>query len=318
MNVNLIDLDSKLPNIALMKLSQFYKQTGDAINFMKGAQQSMNLFSKKTDLTFVSCIFPWNREKAKNTAKQSSGDVFIGGTGISLHSVLPIEVENCGLDYSIYPEIDYAIGFISRGCIRKCQFCVVPKKEGKIRRISTAEEVVGDKKSVLFLDNNFLALSDYQSDLKFLAKKKILTDFNQGLDARLVNDESAYLLSKCRHRQIRLACDVNTMLSHVERAIKILNNYKISKNKICIYTLLGFNGFESDIEVISRLHEIGVSTFPMGYIDENGYEPTIGWNKEMYKKYKRLLIRVPKSKMLWDSLKNDITNLAERNQHETY
>lgn len=70
MNINLIDLDSKLPNIAIMKLSRFYKQTGASINFMKGNQQSMSLFSREPCLIFVSCVFPWNKNDAINTAKQ--------------------------------------------------------------------------------------------------------------------------------------------------------------------------------------------------------------------------------------------------------
>ena len=57
----------------------------------------------------------------------------IGGSGISLSTKLPPEIENLFPDYDLYPEMNYSLGYSSRGCSRNCGFCFVPKMkwEGK-------------------------------------------------------------------------------------------------------------------------------------------------------------------------------------------
>lgn len=54
----------------------------------------------------------------------------IGGTGYKDYGSLPREIEATLPDYSIYPQVKHAIGFLTRGCIRNCPWCIVPRKEG--------------------------------------------------------------------------------------------------------------------------------------------------------------------------------------------
>ena len=58
-----------------------------------------------------------------------------GGTGYDLTATLPDEIDLLQPDYSIYPQIDKktAYGFLTRGCPNRCKWCVVPKKEGKVK-----------------------------------------------------------------------------------------------------------------------------------------------------------------------------------------
>jgi len=88
--------------------------------------------------------------------------------------------------------------FITRGCIRNCKFCIVPKKEGGIRKVNTIDRIVKHKQ-VKFLDNNILAYDGHKDILQELIDKKIRCQFNQGLDIRLIDEENSELLRKLNY-----------------------------------------------------------------------------------------------------------------------
>lgn len=286
-----------------MRLSTYHKQLGDTVTL---ARDNYPLF-ENYDKTYISCIFRWNRESALRTSEQCFGEIDKGGTGFDIDKCLPDIIQNLQPDYEIYPECNYAIGFISRGCIRKCKWCVVPRKEGDLKRVSTAQEIVGEKKRVIFLDNNFLALPDYEVDLKWLAEKTTMIDFNQGLDARLVDKKASQLLAACKwYSGIRLALDSNAMINHVQKAIDNLEEFGVNPSKIRIYTLMGFAGFESDVERLIKINEWGCAPFPMGYVNNNtGEKEMKGWDKELFKKYIRLISRLPMAKSVWRDFRKD-------------
>lgn len=96
------------------------------------------------------------------------------------------------------PGEDTAYGFLTRGCIRNCWFCKVPKHEGRLRVCDTVQNVVGDFKKAVLMDNNLLAYEGIGEALQWLIDHRILSDLNQGLDFRLVTDESMALLAQVR------------------------------------------------------------------------------------------------------------------------
>jgi len=303
MKIKLIDFDSKIPNLALMRLSSYHKANGDKVSLLRGSQFA-ELFDA-ADKYYLSCIFSWNKKMALYTIRQLGEKCIVGGTGLDITSILPAEVEQKQPDYSIYPDCDYALGFISRGCIHKCPWCVVPRKEGGLKRVATAQEITGNRKRTIFIDNNFLALPDYEKDLRWLAKNKIAIDFNQGLDARLVDDEAAHLLAQCTWRPgIRLSLDSDGMIGQVKKAIDNFAKYGINPNTIRVYALIGFSGLESDLERLFKIREWGAVPFPMGFRDiDTGDEPAKGWNKAVYKKFRRLILRIPCSKSVWNDFR---------------
>ena len=307
MRIKLIDFDSKIPNLALMRLSSYHKANGDKVSLLRGSQ-SAELFDA-ADKYYLSCVFRWNKKAALNTVQQLSEKCIAGGTGLDITSTLPAEVEQAQPDYSIYPDCDYAFGFISRGCIRKCPWCVVPRKEGGLKRVATAQEITGNRKKAIFIDNNFLALPDYEKDLQWLAENKIVIDFNQALDARLVDDKAARLLAQCTwYPGIRLSLDSDGMIGQVKKAIDNLAKYGVQPNTIRIFTLIGFSGLESDLERLFKVHEWGAAPFPMGFRDvDTGDEPAKGWDKAVYKKYRRLILRMPHAKSVWDDFRAVVT-----------
>lgn len=108
----------KFPNYALMKISAYHKAKGDTVEWFQPLFQYDKVYSSK--------VFEWTPENP-----YLPEDTIKGGTGYGLYNELPEEIDRMFPDYSIYPECDYAIGFITRGCIRNCRWCVVPKKKAK-------------------------------------------------------------------------------------------------------------------------------------------------------------------------------------------
>ena len=152
MKVGLIDVDghSGFPNLALMKLSAWHKSNGDSVEWYSP------MFSGHIDRVYKSKIFTFSQDFEYYI---DADEVISGGTGYKdYETVLPEEVEHVFPDYSLYPDFDSAIGFLTRGCIRNCPWCVVPKKEGKIHAYETWQQIKRpDSNKILFLDNNVLA-----------------------------------------------------------------------------------------------------------------------------------------------------------------
>ena len=300
-----MDFDGKMENLALMRLSTYHKQRGDSIALKFGAHPP-ELWDIP-DQVYVSCLFRWNLGSATEYIEGWGNRVVAGGTGIDIHSTLSDEISVCCPDYSLYGR-NRAVGFISRGCIRKCPWCVVWRKEGKLKRVSTAAEIANDFPSVVFLDNNFLALADHMDDLLYLRTSGIAVDFNQGLDARLVDDRNAKELAGLNWTScLRLALDSLSQKQSVENAVRLLKAYGLSPSKVMVYCLVGFDGVESDVERLLFLHSLGVNAFSMGFKDlETGNEPMTGWSHRLYKKYRRLICRLPQAKSVWEDFRREV------------
>ena len=123
----LIDVDSKIPNFALMKISTYHKSLGGNVLLTHGSQVK---FTDIPDRIYASIIYKKNKHVLDYLLSAYPGaDIDIGGSGYDLHKELPPEIECKQPDYSLYPECDYSIGFSSRGCFRKCHFCIVHEKK---------------------------------------------------------------------------------------------------------------------------------------------------------------------------------------------
>lgn len=305
----LVDFDGKMENLALMRLSTWHKQRGDTVR-LKFGDTRPELF-EQPDKVYISCLFRWHKRAALALAEAWNSKAEIGGTGVDIAKELPPEVAACPPDYDLYGN-SRAIGFISRGCPNHCPWCVVWRKEGELHRVSTANELVNNHPEATFLDNNFLALPDHCVDLRWLVEQQIGVDFNQGLDARLITEENAKLLAQCRwitpgHQTVRLALDSVGQIQAVGHALDLLESAGLAAWKISIYALIGYSGLNSDIERLLFLRSRNVSVFPMGFRDlETGLEPARGWNRRRYKKYRRLICRMPHAQSVWDDFKREV------------
>lgn len=235
--VLLVDVDSSIPNLALMKLSTYYKGKGSAVElirlnysgFKKKQKSKTVIDAKDYDMVFVGIIFTTNKDviEVKNCSVVS-----YGGTGYDLSVKLPDEIENCEPDFSIYPENDECIGFTSRGCIRDCPFCFVRRKEGYLYKYDDWRKIVATAnkfglKKIRFLDNNFLANSDCEQTMQELIDANVRCSFNEGLDFRLIDDKKAELLSKLRYypTEYIFAFDNVCYMPMIIEKYKILKKY---------------------------------------------------------------------------------------------
>lgn len=237
MNVLLLDADSTIPNLALMKLSSYHKNKGDKVelrrlNLPYSPHRKKQIFFIDTheyDKTYCSIIFD------TNNGFIVGNDIIFGGTGFSIDISLPEEIEACEPDYSIYPENDTSYGFMTRGCIRNCYFCKVPAKEGGIRLVSEPEDIIRHKR-VKFLDNNIFAYKDHKRLFSKLLEINVLVQFNQGLDIRLLDEENSNLLGKLRWIQNRhFAFDNIKHMNLIEKKLELMPWRKDFRTTFFVY-----------------------------------------------------------------------------------
>lgn len=248
------DAQTDFPNYALMKISAWHKARGDEVEWWNPLMTYDRVYSSKV-FTFT----PENPYLPPDTIK--------GGTGYGLYNDLPSEIDSMFPDYSIYPGCDYAIGFLTRGCIRHCPWCVVPKKEGRIRPYKTWREIKRqDSRKIVFMDNNVLACPHGIEQMRDMTGQDVRIDFNQGLDARLIDDEIADMLSRLKWiRFIRMSCDTDAMLDIVTGAIRRLQARGVKPYRVFVYLLV------QDVTSAERraiaLRDVGAEVFAQPYRD---------------------------------------------------
>jgi len=238
MQIGLIDVDSIIPNLALMKISAYHKQKGDNITLLHDKVISARLID--FDKVYISCIFEENREIAIKIAGQfKNSDV--GGVGIN-HKRLPDEIEHLMPDYDLYPNVDYSINFTTRGCCRDCSFCKVRQHEGYIRVNCDIYEFWNPKhKKIVLLDNNILALPEHFMKIAGQIKENNLqVDFNQGLDHRLLTPKICKTLLDLKHiHEIRFAFDKPEYKKTVVKALNMLEKAGLKEWQSRWYVYVG-------------------------------------------------------------------------------
>ncbi len=240
MKILIIDIESKIPNFALKKIEKYHADSCDEVIW------NMPIFRNIADKIYVSCVFTKNKWKCKEW--EGEPKVLIGGSGYSLSIKLPSEIEE------VKPHINF--GFTTRGCIRKCSFCIVSEKEGNIRIVGDLLDLWdGKSKDVVLMDNNIIALPEhFELVCKQAIENKIRVDFNQGLDHRLLTPEIVSLMAKTPHKVYRFSFDHPSYKSTVEKAIDMCN--KEGMNRCMWFCLIGYNTtFQEDIERLNYLKE---------------------------------------------------------------
>lgn len=245
---------TRFPNLALMKISAYHKAEGDHVVWFERGGEYDRVYSSKV-FTFT----PEDPDLPPDTIK--------GGTGYGSYESLPDEIDWMIPDYSIYPDVNYAIGYLTRGCTRACPWCVVPKKEGKIKPYRYWTEIARPGiRDVVFMDNNVLASPFGLEQMEELALENLRVDFNQGLDARLITPEVAKLLSQLKWIQhIRMAADTDAMLNVVLDKIELLRSYGVKPYRIFAYVLT--QDIPSAEKRCIALRDVGANPFAQPYRD---------------------------------------------------
>lgn len=279
MRVLLVQLNGKIPNIALMKLAAHHRAKGNEISF-KWVRQGSPIVARdlwnQPDLVYGSLIF----EKTKSLARGLSNvfpNVVLGGSGwdekVKLSDVGCTTLEQ---DYSLYPEWPQSIGFSQRGCRLACKFCKVPTMEGKFQKIQRAVSLWrGDPhpKHLILLDNDFFGDPDWRAEVESMKGFKV--NFNQGINARFLTDETAAALATVDYRDVNMkdrrlytAWDNSRDWETFMRGIKSLLKYGVRPRHLVVYILLGFYKWSNREDWERRrkeLREMGIFPYPMPF-----------------------------------------------------
>jgi hypothetical protein len=254
--IGLYNLEPRIFNTAMMQVSEYHKRRGDRVELY-------NPFINY-DKVYAFSIFQFTK---KSYVKD---DMECGGTGFSITKTLPPEIERCNLDYSIFPKCKASYIWFSRGCIRKCPFCVVHHKEGYIHPVQPKNlNPIGDHIEVM--DNNFFANPEYEKALAWLKETKQPVEFNQGLDIRLMDAEKWEQVKQFQRRhnkRIKSAWDnpKENLVHCFEEAAKHIQPYKV-----VVYVLIGFNSTpEEDLWRVEELRRLGFDPFVMPF---NKFDP---------------------------------------------
>lgn len=268
--VLLIDIDSVIPNLALMKISAYYKSLGNTVGFD----------IDDPDRAFISVIFKKNRGLANQSANMLKAlypnvIIDVGGPGYDLNKKLPQAIEDTQPDYTIYPNINYALGFTSRGCIRNCPFCIVPIKEGKLKRVNSIENIYRPEyDAIKLLDNNVLADPDnFKHIVDFCSDHNLKLDVSQGLDIRLLTPELAGYVARIKPlKSLVFAYDNPDYTESVKKGIQLLKDAGVNvRSKVQFYVYCdnssGKFGIESALKRCELLKELGTNPYVMLDID---------------------------------------------------
>lgn len=269
--IGLIDVDFKrgtnifntkniFPNLALMKISAYYKKKDYKVEWYSP------LFHKQYDKIFASKVFTFH-SKWDNYIRRKN--IEIGGSGFDLSKNLPKEIEHIYPDYDLYENIDYAIGFITRGCVRKCPFCIVREKEGYVRKNTDLNEFWNDQEKIMLLDNNILGYKNHLEELEILINTKKKIYFNQGLDIRLITPENAQLLRKIKRwegKRYMFAFDNPNIKDIIEDKLNILEDAGIKSTIISMFMLIGYNTtIEEDFMRLDFMRERKIKCYLMPF-----------------------------------------------------
>lgn len=245
------------PNLALMKISAYHKQNGDSVEWF------VPLARNSYDKVYSSSVFTFKNEGTLWLPK----DTVKGGTGYKLFNDLSDTVDDIAPDYSLY-KIDYSIGFLTRGCPNNCPWCIVPQKEGNIYPYRTAKQICKHSKVVL-MDNNVLACGFGIDQIKELSKLNVKVDFNQGLDAGLIDKNIAKILASLKWlKPLRMACDSQDDKKTLEKAVNLLRKYNVTPKTYFCYVLVK-EDIKDALDRVELCRSLKIDPFAQPYRDYN-------------------------------------------------
>lgn len=265
---DLLDKGTRHPNLALMKISGYYKELGHDINLITSYEETEGY-----DCIYMSKVFSYTKVPEKIL---SLPNLIIGGTGFFEDGGpdLNSEIEHHMPDYLLYKDfvdlqinqghpknhysdyLDYSIGFTTRGCFRKCDFCVNKKYDRPFRHSEVSEFLDPQRPYIYLWDDNFLAFNEWEKVLDELETIGKPFQFRQGLDIRLMTDRMAERLSKTHyHGDFIFAFDYLKDKDLIERKIKLWRRYSARTTKL--YVLCAFES-QDEADIISTFERIRI------------------------------------------------------------
>ena len=253
-DADLLDNGTRHPNLALMKISGYMKSKGYNVKLLENYKSISEYDEVYLSKVFSFTNIPINIKEYSN--------LICGGTGLYWDQAKPLdyEIEHHMPDYNLYDKyiqkelergikksyfgdyLDYSIGFTTRGCVRRCKFCINHDKTSVVKHSPINEFLDKNRKYIYLWDDNFLAYPQWKDILNELIKTNKQFKFRQGLDIRLLTDEKAELLSKCKHKGgFMFAFDNIKEKELIVEKISLWKSYYTKKDNTQLYVLCGFD-----------------------------------------------------------------------------
>lgn len=276
----------RFPNLVCEKISAYYKEKGANVQ-LKLDYDNLDLYDEVyiakvfTD-TYVPSFIADNVNMETGEACLPP-NIHVGGTGFFFAKApnLPEEIEHHMPDYHLYDEwisqellnaeknckkkgkpfnrnqfmtqfkeyTDYSIGFATRGCFRKCPFCVNQKYDRVFVHSPIEEFFDNSRKKICLLDDNVLGCPEWRTILNRLIELKKPFKFKQGIDERLLTDEMCKILFSANYDgDFTFAFDNVSDYDLIHKKLILIRKYTQAIN-IKFYVLVGFESVdEQDVE----------------------------------------------------------------------
>jgi len=254
------------PNLAIMKLSAYHKKQGDDVRLINFDMiNPNNLFTDHFDIVYVSKVF-----SDTQTPEFINNLPFVkkGGSGFfyDLAEKLPNEIEHTKPDYELYDNkiiskyvpanrthyyTKFSIGFTTRGCIRKCDFCINKNEKTVYKHSDLAEFIDDTRPFIMLLDDNITAYKYFKDVFSQLNETNKPFVFKQGMDFRLLNREKMDMIFHSNYysgltknigaRVFHFAFDNIKDKELIEKNLQICYNSRTYAFKMFFYVLCGFD-----------------------------------------------------------------------------
>ena len=316
MKIGIVDADlvgrhkHRFPNLVCEKIAGYWKEQGAKVDLLLNYDNF-----EEYDQVYVSKVFTdtpvpeWLKETNR---------IHIGGTGFYFDKApnLPDVIEHHMPDYRLYDNwiesevenarseserlgktfneksyrvqfkeyTDYCIGFITRGCFRKCKFCVNQKFDHVFEHSPLEEFYYDECKKICLLDDNFLGCPNWENLLQELIDTGKPFKFKQGLDERLLTDKKCELLFKANYDgDYTFAFDNIADYDIIHEKLKLIRKYAKSKS-VKFFVLVGFEGtgaedIENAFKRLELLMRYQCLPYIMRYQDKNN-KP---WQESKYR-----------------------------------
>lgn len=313
----------RFPNLACEKISAFWKDKGAQVT-LKLDYDNLELYDRVyISKVFTDTPVPqWIQDGVNMDLVKVNlpSNIYVGGTGFFFDKApnLPDEIEHHMPDYHLYDEwifnevnkaeikaksenkefnkstymvqfreyLEYSIGFMTRGCFRKCAFCVNQKYDRVFSHSPLEEFYDKSRKKICLLDDNFFGCPNWKEMLQQLIDTGKSFKFKQGMDERLLTQEKANMLFSSKYDgDYTFAFDNISDYDLIHRKLKMIrSSTKQNRNSIKFYVLVGFESTDhKDIENCFKRIELLFMYQCLPYVMRYQNKNEIPWKKSKYR-----------------------------------
>lgn len=311
----------RFPNLACEKLSAYWKEKGAEVELKLNYEELETYDEVFISKVFTDTWVPdWILEKVDIDAGVADlpSNIHVGGTGFFFANApnLDDEIEHHMPDYHLYDDwikgevelaqdeheragkhfnkssfmvqfkeyTDYSIGFVTRGCFRKCPFCVNQKYDRVFLHSPLEEFYDPTRKKVCLLDDNVFGCPQWKNILEELIALKKPFKFKQGMDERILSEDKCKLLFSASYDgDYTFAFDNIADYDLIHKKLKLIRKYSRATN-IKFYVLVGFESTDAtDIENMWKRVELLMRYQCLPYIMRYRNKNDTPWKDSKYR-----------------------------------